>query len=434
MRTGILNFGSGFLYQNNNGISVVTNKHVITDANGNAPTTCSVEIPGDGSNSYTVAGTFTKISTDGYDWGVIPITDGDVYLNSIAKANLPLCQTQEQTGDSVVILGYPDYAGQFTEPTATTGIISGYASPYYTTSTQLESGNSGGVAIDPDKDCYIGIPSAVKTGNYANLGRILSAGAVFKLSYTPVMSNDQICQKQYGTNSVYSGQTNSQGGLICSCASGYTWNTGQTACVVVQQTNDQICQNNYGSYSQWSGTTNAQGSPNCICQVGYAWNGTGTTCVTEVGLTQYCQNNFGFGSYSIVQNGKSICACMTGYTLNSSQTACILAQPNCPLFSTYNSVTYKCDCDSGYIPVGNTCESGYVACTSLEGYGATFNSLTGQCACLSGYVYNGSQCVSGYIYCSERWGTGAIYDYATGLCACTYGYESNGTQCIYTGY
>ena len=185
------------------------------------------------------------------------------------KLIYPFARLEEQTGDNVIILGYPDYAGQFTEPTATTGIISGYASPYYTTSTQIESGNSGGVAIDPDKDCYIGIPSAVKTGNYANLGRILSAGAVFKLSYTPVMSNDQICQKQYGTNSVYSGQTNSTGGLICGCASGYTWNTGTepAACIVVK-TGYQVCSNAYPNET-WDGTYSSTGKYNCVCDVGY---------------------------------------------------------------------------------------------------------------------------------------------------------------------
>jgi peptidoglycan hydrolase-like protein with peptidoglycan-binding domain len=46
-------------------------------------------------------------------------------------------------------------------------------------------------------------------------------------------SNNQICQNQYGANSVYSGANNSQGGLICGCESGYQWNSENTSCVAV---------------------------------------------------------------------------------------------------------------------------------------------------------------------------------------------------------
>jgi hypothetical protein len=185
---GSADFGSGFLYKNDVGIAVFTNAHVFTEeATGNSAISCSIEIPGDGNNYYTIintnltGGPFEVGNNE--DWGFIQVANSDSYFNSVANKNLTICQQQEQTGDSVVVLGYPDYAGQFTNPTATQGIISGYASPYYTTSAQIESGNSGGVAIDPDKDCYIGIPSAVKIGNYANLGRILDANVLFNLPY-----------------------------------------------------------------------------------------------------------------------------------------------------------------------------------------------------------------------------------------------------------
>ena len=176
-------FGSGFLGDAGGFVSVLTNKHVITDKNGNGAVSCSVEIPGDGKNYYYADIDKSKICTDDLDWGYLAITTGDTYFNNTANNDLSICQQQEKTGDSVVILGYPDYAGQFTEPTATQGIISGYASPYYTTSAQIESGNSGGVAIDINKDCYIGIPSAVEIGNYANLGRILNANVPYHLPY-----------------------------------------------------------------------------------------------------------------------------------------------------------------------------------------------------------------------------------------------------------
>lgn len=187
---GNVDFGSGFLIRNTAGeTEVITNKHVLTyDTPGEAATSCAVRIPGDGNNIYTAYNSQTidnnpiRGNTD-FDSGSIIITGGDAYFNSVADKNLPICQQQGQTGDSVIVLGYPDYAGQFENPTATQGIISGYANPYYTTSAQIEAGNSGGVAINPDKDCYIGIPSAVQMGKYANLGRILNANIVFNLPY-----------------------------------------------------------------------------------------------------------------------------------------------------------------------------------------------------------------------------------------------------------
>lgn len=191
---GAVDWGSGLLYHpNNTSIEVITNKHVLTDETTYlAATSCYVEIPGDGNKYYAYNAT-EAVNGDpiedpieasaNYDLGDIIITNGDSYFNNVANENLPICQQQEQTGDSIVVLGYPDYAGQFTQPTATQGIISGYAAPYYTTSAQIESGNSGGVAIDIADDCYVGIPSAVETGNYGNLGRILSADIPFQLPY-----------------------------------------------------------------------------------------------------------------------------------------------------------------------------------------------------------------------------------------------------------
>ena len=190
---GSVDFGSGFLYQYpNDSIVVITNKHVLEEeTTGYDAVSCSVEIPGDGNNYYTIINTYPASNNPFHvgnvgDWGYLEVTNGDSYFNSTAEnanKNLTICQQQEQTGDNVVVLGYPDYAGQFTNPTATQGIISGYAPPYYTTSAQIESGNSGGVAIDSKKDCYVGIPSAVKIGNYANLGRILNADIPFTLPY-----------------------------------------------------------------------------------------------------------------------------------------------------------------------------------------------------------------------------------------------------------
>lgn len=182
--TGDVGFGSGFLTEFADGsIVVVTNKHVISDIYGYSANSCSIQIPGDGNNYYTVSGDLFQVSSLGYDWGSIPVSNGSAYFNNVARKNLPVCQQPAETGDNVVVLGYPSYAGSFTNPTATQGIISGYGEPYYTTSAKIEQGNSGGVAIQPDQNCYIGIPSAVRLGAYENLGRILNANKVFQLSY-----------------------------------------------------------------------------------------------------------------------------------------------------------------------------------------------------------------------------------------------------------
>jgi hypothetical protein len=90
----------------------------------------------------------------------------------------------------MVILGYPVYgtgAGTYTsvfstiEITATEGIISGMDEIYYTTSAKIDHGNSGGLAIDENNDCYIGIPTAAIEGQIESLGRILPSSSF--LSY-----------------------------------------------------------------------------------------------------------------------------------------------------------------------------------------------------------------------------------------------------------
>lgn len=45
-------------------------------------------------------------------------------------------------------------------------------------------------------------------------------------------TNDQICQESW-KNTKWDGTKNDEGGLICDCKTGYGWNEGQTACVVV---------------------------------------------------------------------------------------------------------------------------------------------------------------------------------------------------------
>ena len=248
------------------------------------------------------------VDENGKSWGKLPNTFPD--FDSDGKCDSPI-----KLGDSVRIYGYPVTSGGY-NLTVTDGIISSFNEDgTILTSAKIDSGNSGGLAIDQDK-CFIGIPSAVVSGNFQNLGVLIppnvikdfmnevpfpysyskvscdanqcllndtcvarpahsscvendpnnawkcEAGYVDKGSYcikptpTPVFiekSASQLCQEKYGWNT-YSAGTN------CQCSSGYTWNSSATACVTM----NQRCATDY-AYSTWNGTYNTQGGLTCGC-------------------------------------------------------------------------------------------------------------------------------------------------------------------------
>ena len=87
---------------------------------------------------------------------------------------MKFCSSVPDIGDEVVILGYPAI-GASSGITATDGIISGYDGDYYVTSAKVNSGNSGGIAVDLKNDCNLGIPTLVDAGSLESLARILKA-------------------------------------------------------------------------------------------------------------------------------------------------------------------------------------------------------------------------------------------------------------------
>ena len=172
--------GSGLAMQYSDGqISFVTNKHVLSDAQDYGPTQCLSKLPDD-DTIYTTTFENDKVSTDGSDWGLININDPDSHLKELVNTDFNYCTTEASIGDSVVILGYPSYGTGYSNITATEGIISGYDGQYYTTSAKIEHGNSGGLAIKEKDNCYLGIPTAVVTGGFESLGRILDVKNIFK--------------------------------------------------------------------------------------------------------------------------------------------------------------------------------------------------------------------------------------------------------------
>lgn len=471
--------GSGTIFTSNG--TVLTNNHVIAGA-----TSCKITIPdpstGQINEIYEAAPVITPKLSKEYDVATLKI-DG-AYTDSNGKtwgaypttftpfASPGTCDTTQPSklGDSIRIYGYPVTSGGY-NLTVTDGIISSFSdSGYILTSAKVDSGNSGGLAVDQN-GCWLGIPSAVESGNYQNLGVIIPGSIVAAnfLSSVPVKASPP------GLKSPES---------------------ATAADMAATPSDDQICQNTFGAYSESSGQYDSNGKPTCQCQPGYSWDFSGNECASDTSLQLQCQNNYGTNSYSYVQSGQSYCGCSTGYEWNSGQTACVAIptesgyQVCAAMNATWDGTSYtssggySCTCDSGYTSSadGSTCvlaptETGYQVCSALganetwdgtytsdgkfncvcesgyswdsssqscisgytycqntEGYGATYDSASNSCACESGYIYNGSQCESGSLYCSNRWGVGAEYDYTTGGCTCSYGYYSNGSQCVYSGY
>ncbi|SRR5258708_853541 len=173
--------GSGIILTKNG--LIVTNNHVITGSNS-----CIVTIPN------PVTGTITSIYTAQpliapnlsqiYDIAVLSITGSytdsnrkiwGVYPTTFtAYVNPSSCwNATPQLGDPIRIYGYPVTSGGY-NLTVTDGIISSFTdNGNILTSAQVDSGNSGGLAINPKTGCIDGIPSAVSQGNYQNLGVII---------------------------------------------------------------------------------------------------------------------------------------------------------------------------------------------------------------------------------------------------------------------
>lgn len=145
--------------------------------------------------------------------------------------------------------------------------------------------------------------------------------------------------------------------------------------------------------------------------------------------------------------------------------------PTCPLFSSYNSLSKSCECDSGYVADGyGGCESGnsfchrkigynssyktyngtckcdydYILdnsnkcvsrddyCQNLLGWDAEYKILNDVCGCKSGYILNSSQtsCINGDNYCTNNYGWDSYYDSYNKECKCENGYEFRGNQCV----
>ncbi len=441
------NGGSGTIFTSN-GI-VLTNNHVITGAKS-----CEVTIPDAStggiskiyeaapvivpnlSKQYDVAtlkidGSYTD--KNGKTWGAYPTTFTSFELPSSCDPTIA-----SKLGDSVRIYGYPITSGGY-NLTVTDGVISSFAdNGDILTSAKVDSGNSGGLAIDQN-GCWLGIPSAVTGGNYQNLG-IIIPGSVVQQFLDDVPAKLDPVSVSTSTNSIPDYSSSSD------------------------ETDDQRCQDNYGTYSRASGQYDSTGKPTCGCQTGYSWDTTGDFCTSQLTLQRSCQANYGSGSYSHVVNGKSICGCASGYVWNSEQTECIVAQESnskiCQDTFGVNSQWTgqigsggkpECNCQSGYSwdGSGNSCASQISLnqqCADTYGYGSYSHTENGKavCDCSAGYTWNTGQtaCVvststqTGYQVCSnaypnETW-DGTYSSSGKYNCVCKAGYTwSTATQSCY---
>lgn len=178
-----LQTGSGFFSgHTDDTLKVFTNRHVLRDEENTelAPDICEVSLPESSESFLTknATGTTSDIyqSTTTLDWGYVHISYPTKGFSSTVSKNLLICDTKQNLGTPVVILGYPG-VGSKNGITVTQGIISGYDDDYYITDAKIGQGNSGGVAvaIDTKKDtsCYLGMPTYAEVGEVISLGRIL---------------------------------------------------------------------------------------------------------------------------------------------------------------------------------------------------------------------------------------------------------------------
>lgn len=202
--------GSGILYKQGGTFAVATAAHVARTDN-NHYDGCWIYIPTSDGQFYDSA--YFSQTADLYDNAVYRLADGNEYggvtyrSGGLDYAQLYLtypgkdadgnpypwplpnttpnatdiyaahCQspgTPIQLGQKIYILGYPASGGD--NLTVTDGIVSGFAgdaNEYYKTNANIDSGSSGGLALD-DRGCSIAMPTLSKLGNISSTGELLS--------------------------------------------------------------------------------------------------------------------------------------------------------------------------------------------------------------------------------------------------------------------
>ena len=175
---------------------LITNTHVVSDSS-----VCNIYFPkpnASATDTGMISGGGFNVS-DAKSWN--KFSDSVAVRVKTGKptspiSSLPLCSPQIPLGTNIVVIGYPittthtqkiqgfEYIRYLVNPeTYTVGVISAYENPLeglnfknYFTTAQVDSGNSGGLALSKEngKLCLLGIPTWVSQGNFQNQGIIQS--------------------------------------------------------------------------------------------------------------------------------------------------------------------------------------------------------------------------------------------------------------------
>lgn len=87
------------------------------------------------------------------------------------------------------------------------------------------------------------VPVAETKKEGASTTNTITSNKAQKTNQNALKTNDQICQGSYGLYSMYSGQKNDKGGLVCSCKDGYDWSSNRTSCIKIPQITTKTCPN-----------------------------------------------------------------------------------------------------------------------------------------------------------------------------------------------
>ena len=181
-KNGSVSEGSGVIQAPAGGStqwSVYTNLHV-TGLNS----ICTVSLP-QGADFYPTKTYTASLERFGsyypdIDFAVLKVSNATEFFSEFP---LPVCGVADvKIGDRVTVFGYPNFGGD--SLTVTDGIVSGIEytayGAVYKTSAKIDKGNSGGLAIDNNSKCGIGIPTWATSGSFEGLGYIQSWDMIIK--------------------------------------------------------------------------------------------------------------------------------------------------------------------------------------------------------------------------------------------------------------
>lgn len=340
--------GSGTIFRND-GI-ILTNNHVIAGS-----TICLITIPdattGKAIEIYEAKPIIVPGLSKKYDIALLSITGSFTDENGKTWGNYPTefisfsdpdnCK-DINLGDKIIIYGYPVTSGGY-NLTVTDGIISSFTDDdNILTSAKIDSGNSGGLAIDQN-GCFVGIPSAVIEGNYQNLGVIIPSNIVFDFFNKVLLPSSS--SETVSSIIKQAGSLDDIKNIPCENNSIVSNIDGD--CITL----DQYCKEKNGDYSYYVSSNNS-----CVCMDGYVYET--NKCISySASCSIEWPNSYWTGK---IENNNYICDCKSGYNWNYNRTACIILTKtgyqicsekylNATWDGTYNSKGgYNCICKSGY--------------------------------------------------------------------------------------